>query len=102
MKSVLSLGCFLALVGSIGHTAEPTYVRKSTRQATILASLQASGEVLAISPNGEADVQLGKFRLKLPLKRPELRQKAVKETPSSAVSVRSLRCAPISTTSRAA
>jgi DNA mismatch repair protein MutS2 len=48
-----------------------------------VASLQAGGEVLAITPNGEADVQLGKFRLKLPLKRLELRQKAVKETPSS-------------------
>jgi DNA mismatch repair protein MutS2 len=54
-----------------------------------VASLQASGEVLAITPNGEADVQLGKFRLKLPAKRLELRQKAVKEPPpSSAVRMR--------------
>jgi DNA mismatch repair protein MutS2 len=51
-------------------------------------SLQASGEVLAISANGEADVQLGKFRLKLPAKRLELRQKAVKETDTAPVSVR--------------
>jgi DNA mismatch repair protein MutS2 len=53
-----------------------------------VASLQASGEVLAISAGGEADVQLGKFRLKLPVKRLELRQKAVKETGSAPVSVR--------------
>jgi DNA mismatch repair protein MutS2 len=52
-------------------------------------SLQASGEVLGIAPNGEADVQLGKFRIKLPLKRLELRQKAVKEaSPSAAPGVR--------------
>ncbi|HMN30660.1 MAG TPA: hypothetical protein PKE45_21085, partial [Caldilineaceae bacterium] len=36
-----------------------------------VASLRASGEVLSISPAGEADVQLGKFRLKLPVKRLE-------------------------------
>ncbi len=47
-----------------------------------VATLQASGEVLAVYPSsGEADVQLGNFRLKLPLKRLELRQKAVKEEP---------------------
>lgn len=52
-------------------------------------TLQASGEVLSITPNGEVDVQLGKFRLKLPAKRLELRQKAVKENPSaSSLSVR--------------
>jgi DNA mismatch repair protein MutS2 len=44
-------------------------------------SLQASGEVLAIhAKSDEADVQLGNFRLKLPLKRMELRQKAVRES----------------------
>jgi DNA mismatch repair protein MutS2 len=53
-----------------------------------VSSLQASGEVRAISPNGEADVQLGKFRLKLPLKRLELRQKAAKQVPTSSVQVR--------------
>jgi DNA mismatch repair protein MutS2 len=54
-----------------------------------VASLQASGEVLAITPNGEADVQLGKFRLKLPAKRLELRQKAVKEpAPGPAIRMR--------------
>ncbi len=48
-----------------------------------VATLQASGEVLAVYPSSnEADVQLGNFRLKLPLKRLELRQKAVKEAPA--------------------
>ncbi|MEM7537564.1 MAG: Smr/MutS family protein [Chloroflexota bacterium] len=53
-----------------------------------VASLQASGEVLALHPqNEEADVKLGNFRLKLALKRLELRQKAVKEdTKRSAIS----------------
>lgn len=51
-------------------------------------TLHAGGEVLSVSANGEADVQLGKFRLKLPLKRLELRQKAVKEAPSSPVKFR--------------
>jgi DNA mismatch repair protein MutS2 len=51
-------------------------------------SLQASGEVLSINPNGEVDVQLGKFRLKLPPKRLELRQKAVRENPERQLSVR--------------
>jgi DNA mismatch repair protein MutS2 len=45
-----------------------------------VANLQASGEVLAMhSRTDEADVQLGNFRLKLPIKRLELRQKAVRE-----------------------
>jgi len=53
-----------------------------------VATLQASGEVLAIYPTThEADVQLGNFRLKLPLKRLELRQKAVKEAPALHTSV---------------
>ncbi len=43
-------------------------------------NLQASGEVLALNPRGdEADVQIGNFRLKLPLKRLELRQKAIRD-----------------------
>ena len=43
-------------------------------------SLQASGDVLAVNERGqEADVQLGNFRLKLPMKRLELRQRAVKD-----------------------
>ena len=47
-----------------------------------VATLQASGEVLAVYPaSSEADVQLGNFRLKLPLKRLELRQKAAKDVP---------------------
>ncbi|MFN8468146.1 MAG: endonuclease MutS2 [Caldilineaceae bacterium] len=47
-----------------------------------VATLQASGEVLALYPSSsEADVQLGNFRLKLPLKRLELRQKAAKDVP---------------------
>jgi DNA mismatch repair protein MutS2 len=43
-------------------------------------SLQAGGDVLAIyEREGEADVQLGSFRLRLPVKRLELRQKATRE-----------------------
>ncbi len=50
--------------------------------------LQASGEVLALNERaGEADVQLGNFRLKLPLKRLELRQKAVKDEPAQRVNI---------------
>lgn len=54
-----------------------------------VANLQASGEVLAIHERSEeADVQLGNFRLKLPLKRLELRQKkVVEETQSSGVRI---------------
>ncbi len=41
-----------------------------------VASLQASGTVLAIhTREGDADVQLGSFRMRLPIKRLELRQK---------------------------
>ncbi len=48
-----------------------------------VASLQASGIVLTINERaGDADVQLGNFRLKLPLKRLELRQKASTATPT--------------------
>ena len=54
-----------------------------------VASLQASGEVLAIHERvGDADVQLGNFRLKLPLKRLELRQKAMTATPVEASGIR--------------
>ncbi len=43
-------------------------------------SLQAGGNVLAIyEREGEADVQLGSFRLRLPVKRLELRQKATRD-----------------------
>lgn len=60
-----------------------------------VASLQASGEVLAVyDASDEADVQLGNFRLKLPMKRMELRQKAVKEAPAPAVKIRSSAPAP--------
>ena len=53
-----------------------------------MASLQANGEVLAIyEREGEADVQLGSFRLRLPLKRLELRQKAAREESAPRVSV---------------
>lgn len=45
-----------------------------------VANLQASGEVLSVSERAqEADVQIGNFRLKLPMKRLELRQKAVRQ-----------------------
>jgi len=58
-----------------------------------VASLQASGIVLTINERaGDADVQLGNFRLKLPLKRLELRQKASTPTPgveSSGVRIQS-------------
>jgi DNA mismatch repair protein MutS2 len=58
-------------------------------------SLQASGEVLALHPRSEeADVQLGNFRLKLPVKRMELRQKAQREEPKSAVAVPAARPSP--------
>ncbi len=60
-----------------------------------VASLQASGEVLAIyDATDEADVQLGNFRLKLPVKRLELRQKAVKETTAPAVKIQNSGPAP--------
>ncbi len=50
-----------------------------------VANLQASGEVLAIHERTEeADVQLGNFRLKLPLKRLELRQKKSVSEPEAA------------------
>jgi DNA mismatch repair protein MutS2 len=43
-------------------------------------TLQASGEVLSLNDRaGEAEVQIGNFRLKLPVKRLELRLKAVKD-----------------------
>lgn len=61
-------------------------------------SLQASGEVLSIDFRGgeakEADVQVGNFRLKLPMRRLELRSKAPKEqapSPPVRVQMRSAR-----------
>ncbi len=56
-----------------------------------VSSLQASGEVLSINQRSEeADVQLGNFRLKLPLARLELRQKAQKErAPAPAIAASS-------------
>jgi DNA mismatch repair protein MutS2 len=60
-----------------------------------VASLQASGEVLAVyDATNEADVQLGNFRLKLPVKRLELRQKAVKETAAPAIRIQNSGPAP--------
>jgi DNA mismatch repair protein MutS2 len=54
-----------------------------------VASLQTSGDVLALHEReGEADVQLGNFRLRLPIKRLELRQKAVKDAPAPRVNVK--------------
>ncbi|RIK42226.1 MAG: endonuclease MutS2 [Chloroflexi bacterium] len=51
-------------------------------------TLQASGEVLALNERaGDADVQIGNFRLKLPLKRLELRQKAAKDVPPPRIEV---------------
>jgi DNA mismatch repair protein MutS2 len=53
-----------------------------------VSTLQASGEVLALYDRaGEADVQIGNFRLRLPLKRLELRQKAVKEQPQGRINI---------------
>jgi len=50
-------------------------------------SLQASGEVLSINQQTqEADIQLGNFRLKMPLKRLELRQKATHNTTHASAS----------------
>ena len=61
-----------------------------------VANLQASGEVLSVSARGdEADVQIGNFRLKLPMKRLELRQKAIREQqPSVSFSSRPLHASP--------
>ena len=65
--------------GATGHPTGPIEVG----DRVWVASLQASGEVLSINEiSAEADVQLGNFRLKLPIKRLELRQKAVKEKES--------------------
>jgi DNA mismatch repair protein MutS2 len=51
-------------------------------------TLQASGEVLSLNERaGEAEVQIGNFRLKLPIKRLELRQKAVKDEPPPRVNI---------------
>jgi DNA mismatch repair protein MutS2 len=51
-------------------------------------TLQASGEVLMLNDRaGEAEVQIGNFRLKLPIKRLELRQKAVRDEPPPRVNV---------------
>ncbi len=53
-----------------------------------VASLQASGEVLALHEReGEADVQLGSFRLRLPLKRLELRQKGTRDEGAARVRI---------------
>ncbi len=53
-----------------------------------VANLQASGEVLAVYPNSsDVDVQLGNFRLRLPVQRLELRQKAVKEELAGQITV---------------
>jgi len=51
-------------------------------------TLQASGEVLTLNERaGEAEVQIGNFRLKLPVKRLELRQKAVRDEPPPRINV---------------
>jgi DNA mismatch repair protein MutS2 len=51
-------------------------------------TLQASGAVLSLNDRaGEAEVQIGNFRLKLPLKRLELRQKAIKDEPPARINV---------------
>jgi len=53
-------------------------------------NLQASGEVLSINhQTQEADIQLGNFRLKMPLKRLELRQKAVQNSSHAAATASS-------------
>jgi DNA mismatch repair protein MutS2 len=50
--------------------------------------LQATGEILTVSPKGdEAEVQVGNFRLKLPVGRLELRQKRAKEPAPAKVKV---------------
>jgi DNA mismatch repair protein MutS2 len=51
-------------------------------------SLRASGEVLGINERlSEADVQLGNFRLKFPIKRLELRQKAAQRLPPTETTI---------------
>ena len=55
-----------------------------------VATLQASGEVLSLNDReGEAEVQIGNFRLKLPVKRLELRQKAVRDEPPPRINFQS-------------
>ncbi len=52
-------------------------------------TLQASGEVLSLNDRaGDAEVQIGNFRLKLPVKRLELRQKAVRDEATAAYQCR--------------
>jgi len=51
-------------------------------------TLQAIGEVLTLNERaGEAEVQIGNFRFKLPVKRLELRQKAVRDEPPPRINV---------------
>jgi DNA mismatch repair protein MutS2 len=55
-----------------------------------IPTLQASGEVMSINERaGDAEVQIGNFRLRLPLKRLELRQKAVRDEPPARVNIQS-------------
>ncbi len=55
-----------------------------------IPTLQASGEVMSINERaGDAEVQIGNFRLRLPLKRLELRQKAVRDDPPTRVNIQS-------------
>ena len=63
-----------------GRTEERIAGAIEVGDRVFVPSLQAGGDVLAIyEREGEADVQLGSFRLRLPVKRLELRQKATRE-----------------------
>ncbi len=63
-----------------GRTEERIAGAIEVGDRVFVPSLQAGGDVLAIyEREGEADVQLGSFRLRLPVKRLELRQKATRD-----------------------
>ncbi|HIQ05255.1 MAG TPA: endonuclease MutS2, partial [Anaerolineae bacterium] len=48
-----------------------------------IPSLQTGGEVTEVSENGEVEVRVGAFRLKLPVSRVELRQRAAVDQPEA-------------------
>ena len=81
----------------VDRAIDPNVIMPSSGEETLVGpievgdrvwvpSLQASGQLLSLNTRTqEGDVQLGNFRLKLPLKRMELRQKAVKESEAAPI-----------------
>ena len=82
------------------HTPHNDHVRGPIEKGdrVFVPNLQATGEVLAIDfRNGaphEADIQVGNFRLKLPLRRLELRSKSHISTPQSTAPVVNVQTRP--------